>query len=111
MGQKSFFSQLIARLTSETPIFFKKIVIFGMSLGVTGGAILGVGATPVPIPHILTVLAGYMVTVGLVCTAVAKSATTNPDLQAQGGSNVVVNAEETPPVSTTATESPVIPQV
>lgn len=111
MENKTFFNQLLSRLTSETPIFFKKIVIFGISLGAIGAAILGIGATPIPIPHILTVVAGYMVTAGIICTAVAKSATTDPNLQAQGGSNVVVNQNEKPVASTAVPESPPIPNV
>lgn len=111
MNNSTFLSQFLSRLTSETPIFFKKIVLFGISLTGIGGAILGVGATPIPIPHIVTVAAGYMVTIGIVCTAIAKSATTDPNLQAQGGSNVVVNQTEQPPTSTSVPESPPIPKV
>lgn len=111
MENQNFFSQLIARLTSETPIFFKKFVLFGVSLGAIGLAILGIGATPIPVPHLLNIIAGYMVTIGTVCTAVAKSTTTNPNLQAQGGSNVVVNQNEKPIESTSVPESPPIPPV
>lgn len=111
MENQSFFSQLGSRLTSETPIFFKKIVLFGITLGAVGLAILGIGATPVPIPHVLMVIAGYMVTVGTVCTAVAKATTTSPNLQAEGGSNVLINQNQKPVESTTAPESPPIPKV
>jgi len=111
MENQSFFTQLGERLTSETPIFFKKFVLFGVSLGAIGLAILGIGATPVPVPHVLNVVAGYLVTIGTVCTAVAKSTTTNPNLQAQGGSNVVVNQNEKPVESTSVAESPPIPNV
>lgn len=110
MENKAFLSQLTSRVTSETPIFFKKIVLFGIAIGGIGAAILGVGATPVPIPHFLTEIAGYMATAGVICTAVAKLATTDPNLQAQGGSNVVVNQSETPPVSTSVPASPPIPK-
>ena len=112
MENQSFFSQLFARLTSQTPIFFKKFVGFGITLGAIGLAILGIGATPVAIPHFLTVMAGYFVTAGAVCTAVAKATTTDPNLQASGGSNVVVNQNATPPgKSTEAPASPPIPEV
>lgn len=85
--KQSFLSQLFERLTTETPKFFKKILIFGISLGAIGGAILGIDATTLPIamPHILITLSGYFVTAGVMCAAVAKTATTDPDLQAKGG--------------------------
>lgn len=108
MQKQSFISQFFARLTSETPIFFKKIFAIGLTLGGIGGSIMAIDATSLPIqlPHALITMAGYFVTAGVVISAVAKSATTNPDLQAKGGSNVVVNADEVPPVSTAADKSP-----
>lgn len=88
MEKQSFLSQLLTRLTTETPKFFKKILVFGITLGGVGGAILGIKATdlPVELPAILVNLASYFVTAGIVCAAVAKTATTDPDLQKQGGS-------------------------
>lgn len=112
METQNFWSQLAARLTSNTPIFFKRFVMFGISLGAVGLAILGIGATPVPIPHFLTVMSSYFVTAGAVCTAVAKATTTDPTLQAQGGSNAVVNQSANPPgKSTEAPVSPPIPEM
>jgi len=111
MEKQSFFGQWGERLTSETPIWWKKFVLAGISIGGTGAALLALGATPIPLPAILHTVAGYMVTIGIVCTALAKSATTNPDLQAQGGSNVLVNQNERPVESTSAPESPPIPIV
>ena len=106
--KQSFLSQLIARLGSSTPIFFKKILIFGVTLGGIGGAILGIDATTLPIalPPILITLSGYFVTAGIVCAAVAKTATTDPDLQAKGGSNVLVNPTKEVSVSKEANKSP-----
>lgn len=94
--KQSFLSQLLARLTTETPIFFKKILIFGIALGGIGGAILGIHASELPIalPPLLITLSSYFVTAGIVCAAVAKTATTDPNLQAKGGSNVLVNDGE-----------------
>jgi hypothetical protein len=111
MEKQSFLSQLLARLTSETPIFFKKIVLFGITLGGIGLAILAINVTkiPVSIPPIVFTIAGYFVAIGAVCTAVAKATTTSPNLQAQGGSNVIVN-QETAPIgeSKVAAQSPPI---
>lgn len=81
----TFFGQLIARLGSETPDFFKKIIVFGASLLTTGVALLGLKEGNVHIPEIIYTLASYMVTAGTVISVVAKAATTNPDLQAKGG--------------------------
>jgi len=90
--KKSFFAQLAARFGSETPVFFKTILTFGITLGGIGAAILGVKELPgVHLPALLEAMAGYMITAGAIAAAVAKSATTDPTLQAQGGSNVVVN--------------------
>lgn len=108
---KTFWGQIIARLGSETPVFFKKILIFGISLGGIGTAILGIDAAhlPVPIPEFIQQAAGYLVTAGIFCAAVAKTATTDPTLQAQGGSNVVVNQKQDPPASTPRAVAPPIP--
>jgi len=107
---QSFFSQLIARLTSETPIFFKKIVLFGITLGTIGTG-LKVSTIWASLPASLQTLSGYFISIGVVCAVVAKATTTDPNLQATGGSNVVVNQSETPPVSTEAPVSPPIPKV
>lgn len=109
--KQSFFAQLIARLTSETPIFFKKIVLFGISIGALGLTLKGLDLTGVKLPFDLNAIAGYMIAVGTVSTAISKLATTDPTLQAQGGSNILVNNEPPAPgVSKEAPVSPPIPQ-
>ena len=105
---QSFLSQAIARITSETPLFFKKIVMFGIGLGALGLTLKGLDLGGITLPFDLNAISGYFIAIGTVCTAVSKLATTDPNLQAQGGSNVVVNQKETPPVSTEAAKSPVI---
>jgi hypothetical protein len=107
--EPSFFSQFIARITSETPMFFKKIVLFGISLGAIGLSLKGIDLAGVKLPFDLNTICGYFIAIGTVCTIIAKSATTDPNLQAQGGSNVVVNQNEKPPVSTSEPISPPIP--
>lgn len=106
--KQSFLSQIIARITSETPIFFKKIVVFGIAIGSLGLTFKGLDLGGIQLPFDLNAISGHMIAIGTVCTAVSKLATTDPNLQAQGGSNVVVNAKEDPPVSTEAAKSPVI---
>jgi uncharacterized membrane protein len=56
------------RINSPSPTFFNKIKKFGLILSGVGTAIL---ASPVVLPAILTSLAGYLVTTGLVASAVA----------------------------------------
>ncbi len=81
----TFFGQLIARLSGETPAFFQKIFAFGATLLTVGLALLGLKEGNVAIPEIIYTMASYMVTAGTVISVVAKSTTTNADLQAKGG--------------------------
>lgn len=105
--KQSFFSQFLARLTSETPIFFKKIVALGVTLVGLGGGIMALQEIKIiHLPDVIWTIAQYCIGIGTAIGIVAKSATTDPDLQAKGGSNVMVNGEETPPVSTEANKSP-----
>jgi len=107
MKQQSFFSQLIARLTSETPVFFKKVFAFGATVLAVGAAILGSDELKVlNVPPMLYTIAQYMVTIGTVIGLVAKTTTVNPDLQAKGGSNTVVNTLEGDGKSTVAAKAP-----
>ena len=77
---QNFFSLLFQRLISETPKFFQVIVGFGLTLGGIGGTLILLGSKiPTPIQNI----AGYLVTIGLVAAAVAKSTTTNARLKAR----------------------------
>lgn len=91
--KQSFLAQFIARLTTETPKFFKKILVFCISLTGIGLAILGFDNFHIPqtdivihLPEILVKISGYMIAAGTIAGAVAKSATTDPDLQKEGGS-------------------------
>jgi len=103
---QSFLSQFLQRLVSETPIFFRKIVYFGISLGAIGLALKGVDLGGIKLPFNLDTISGYMIAIGTVCTIIAKSATTDPNLQAKGGSNVDVNQAKDPPVSTSVSKAP-----
>ena len=59
------------RITSPTPVFFKKIQKIGLILGGIGGAIL---AAPVALPAVVTTIAGYLATAGIVASAVSTTA-------------------------------------
>ncbi|MFC5283248.1 hypothetical protein [Pedobacter alpinus] len=56
------------RLSSPSPNFFNKIVNTGLIVGGIGTAIL---ASPILLPTLLTTIAGYLVTAGLVASVVA----------------------------------------
>lgn len=59
------------RLTMPVPKFFKKIRNVGLMLGAVGGAILG---SPVVLPAAVVTVAGYLVTAGLVSSAISSVA-------------------------------------
>jgi ABC-type xylose transport system permease subunit len=59
------------RISSPTPAFFKKIRAIGLTLGAIGGAIL---AAPVALPAAITTLAGYLLTAGIVTSAISTTA-------------------------------------
>ena len=67
------------RLNSETPRFWKKIMVIMVSLGATGAALMA-AKTQIPSPEIaswIDLLAGKMVTVGIVGAALSKLTTTS----------------------------------
>lgn len=58
------------RLIAPTPILFKKIRKVGLILGGIGAALL---TAPITLPVVLTSIAGYLVTAGLVASAIAQT--------------------------------------
>ncbi len=61
---------LVQRFTAPTPKIFKIFRTIGLSLAAAGGAILAVPAAPV----VLVTVAGYMIAVGSVMSAVSQVA-------------------------------------
>lgn len=59
------------RMTMPVPKFFKKVRNVGLLLGAVGGAILG---APIALPAGVVTVAGYLVTAGLVSSAVSSVA-------------------------------------
>lgn len=59
------------RIASPTPAFFKTIRTIGITLGAIGGAIL---AAPVALPAVVTTIAGYLLTAGIVTSAISTTA-------------------------------------
>lgn len=88
MEKQNWFSQFFSRLTTETPIFFKRIIAFGISVGVVGaGLVVLPESVYKSIPFDMHAIGGYMIAIGAVAGVIAKSATTDKSLQKEGGSN------------------------
>ena len=62
---------LSERVGSPTPHFFRKVRRIGIILGAAGTALL---TAPVALPAAVTAVAGYLVTAGLIASAVSTAA-------------------------------------
>jgi hypothetical protein len=62
---------LIERIQSPTPKFFKKLRTVGLMLAAAGGAVI---ASPIALPVALSTVAGYLIVAGSVATAVSQTA-------------------------------------
>lgn len=71
----NWFKAFYKRIGAGTPIFFKKIIYFGITLGAIGGGII---IAKDQFPTWLVELANTMVIVGLVSGIVAKAAVIDP---------------------------------
>ena len=63
--------EIVKRITSKTPKFFKKIRLVGLILASASAAVL---ATPVVLPTTLVTVVGYVALAGGVMTAVSQTA-------------------------------------
>jgi len=72
-----YFNLTKERLKSATPLYFKKIIYFGVILGGLGLS-LALAGTLVPI--FIHTLSGYLITIGIVSATVAKTTTCDPDI-------------------------------
>ena len=63
---------IIQRMKSETPKFYKVIRNIGIGLAAAGGVLV---AAPVALPAIVVTIGGYLITAGAVASAVAQTAT------------------------------------
>lgn len=70
--------ELITRLTSPSPTFFKRIQAIGITVGVIGGTLMALPTTIIILPAALSTAAGYMVAIGTVAAAVAKTPVADP---------------------------------
>lgn len=73
-------SEIIKRMRSESPAFFKNIQKLGITLGAIGGALLTIPSMPLSItlPSPVMTAAGYFVVCGVVAAAVAKLTVADP---------------------------------
>jgi len=60
--------EILHRLTSPTPTFFKKIRTIGLTLGAIGAALL---SAPISLPATVITIAGYLATAGIVASAIS----------------------------------------
>jgi ABC-type xylose transport system permease subunit len=67
---------VIQRMNSDTPKFFKVIRNIGLALGAAGGVL---ATAPVGLPAAVVTIGGYLATAGAVASAVAQTATTGDD--------------------------------
>ncbi|WP_207420727.1 hypothetical protein [Desertivirga brevis] len=79
------FKSLTTRIKSPTPPFFKKIRKIGILLGAIGTALL---SAPISLPAAITTAAGYLVTAGLVATAVSSTAVEKEEVTEPQGDNL-----------------------
>ena len=68
---------IIKRIQSPTPKFFKVLRNIGLVLAAVGGTIL---ATPIALPVVVTTIGGYVVVAGGVLSAVSQLTTTKDDV-------------------------------
>ncbi len=73
-NKKSFIKQLVKRYKAETPPFFKKLRLVGLTLAAAGGVLV---ASPIAIPAVVVTIGGYLIVAGSVATAVSQAAVTN----------------------------------
>jgi len=64
--------ELLTRLTSTSPAFFKRIQALGITLGAVGLALLAIPASVIVLPAGIITVAGYFVAAGSVAAAVSK---------------------------------------
>lgn len=75
-----FIKETIARISADSPTYFKKVGNFGIGLTASGTSMLATGALPatVHIPPVIGTAGGYMLVAGFVMTAVAKLTCSDP---------------------------------
>lgn len=65
-------ANIVKRMNSGTPTFFKKLRTVGLVLAAIGGALL---TAPVSLPAVISAAGGYILTAGTVISAVCQTVT------------------------------------
>lgn len=79
-NKKGFIKKLVERYKAETPPFFKKLRLVGLTLAAAGGVLV---ASPIAIPAVVVTIGGYLIVAGSVATAVSQAAVTNETEEAK----------------------------
>ena len=70
-NKKGFVKTLAERCKADTPPFFKKLRLIGLSLAAVGGVLV---AAPIALPTAVVTAGGYLIVAGSVATAVSQVA-------------------------------------
>ncbi len=75
-NEKVNINNIVDRISSETPVFWKKIRNAMGTLGLIGTAIVAIPASVVALPAVVTTIAGYCIAIGIVGASLAQTTTT-----------------------------------
>ena len=70
-NNKGLFKTLAERSKADTPPFFKKLRLVGLTLAAVGGVLV---ASPIALPAAIVAAGGYLIVAGSVATAVSQVA-------------------------------------
>ena len=70
-NKKGFVKTLVERCKADTPPFFKKLRLVGLTLAAVGGVLV---AAPIALPAAIITAGGYLIVAGSVATAVSQVA-------------------------------------
>ncbi len=68
-NNKGLFKTLAERAKADTPLFFKKLKLVGLTLAALGGILV---AAPIALPAAIVTIGGYLIVAGSVATAVSQ---------------------------------------
>lgn len=74
--KKGFVKTFVERCKADTPPFFKKLRLVGLTLAAAGGVLV---ASPIAIPAALVTVGGYLIVAGSVATAVSQAGVQNEE--------------------------------
>ena len=75
-NKKGLLKTLAQRCAADTPPFFKKLRLIGLTLAAVGGALV---AAPIALPLAVVTAGGYLIVAGSVATAVSQITVNNEE--------------------------------